>query len=38
MNDRAFYEASQRPASRQRDRELVQALTTIWLRSVYLSH
>jgi TetR/AcrR family transcriptional regulator, ethionamide resistance regulator len=37
MNDRAFYEASQRPASRRRDRELVRALTTVWLRSVYLS-
>lgn len=36
MNDRAFYDASLRPPSRQRDRELVQALTTVWLRSVYL--
>jgi AcrR family transcriptional regulator len=36
MNDRAFYDASSRPASRQRDRELVQALTAVWCRSVYL--
>jgi TetR/AcrR family transcriptional regulator, ethionamide resistance regulator len=36
MNDRAFYDASRRPPSRQRDRELVQALTTVWLRAVYL--
>jgi AcrR family transcriptional regulator len=35
MNDRAFYDASRRPSSRQRDGELVQALTTVWLRSVY---
>ncbi len=35
MNDRAFYDASRRPASRRRDQELVQALTTVWLRSVY---
>ena len=35
MNERAFYEASRRPASGQRDSELVQALTTVWLRTVY---
>jgi AcrR family transcriptional regulator len=35
MNDRAFYDASRRPHSRQRDLELVQALTTVWLRAVY---
>jgi AcrR family transcriptional regulator len=35
MNDRAFYDASRRPPSRQRDQELVQALSTVWLRSVY---
>ncbi len=36
MNIRAFYDASQRPASRQRDQQLVQALATVWMRSVYL--
>lgn len=36
MNDRAFYDASRRPPSRRRDEELVQALRTVWLRSVYL--
>lgn len=36
MNDRAFYDASRRPPSRQRDRELVQALATVWLRTIYL--
>jgi AcrR family transcriptional regulator len=35
MNDRAFYEASRRPVSRRRDHELVQALSTVWLRTVY---
>ena len=35
MNDRAFYDASRRPPSRRRDEELVQALTTVWLRTVY---
>jgi AcrR family transcriptional regulator len=35
MNDRAFYDASRRPPSRQRDRELVEALATVWSRSVY---
>jgi AcrR family transcriptional regulator len=35
MNDRAFYDASLRPPSRRRDQELVQALTTVWLRAVY---
>jgi AcrR family transcriptional regulator len=36
MNDRAFYDASRRPLSRRRDRELVEALTTVWLRTIYL--
>jgi AcrR family transcriptional regulator len=36
MNVRAFYDASRRPASPRRDRALVEALTTVWLRSVYL--
>jgi hypothetical protein len=36
MNDRAFYDASRRPASRRRDDELVQALSTVWLRAIYL--
>jgi AcrR family transcriptional regulator len=35
MNDRAFYDACRRPPSRARDRELVEALTTVWLRTVY---
>jgi AcrR family transcriptional regulator len=35
MNDRAFYDASRRPAAHQRDDELVQALSTVWLRTVY---
>jgi AcrR family transcriptional regulator len=35
MNDRAFYDASRRPPSRPRDRELVQALSTVWLRTIY---
>jgi AcrR family transcriptional regulator len=36
MNDRAFYDASRRPPYRRRDQDLVQALTTVWLRTVYL--
>jgi TetR/AcrR family transcriptional regulator, ethionamide resistance regulator len=35
MNLWALYDASRRPASRRRDEELVQALATVWLRSVY---
>jgi AcrR family transcriptional regulator len=35
MNDRAFYDASRRAPSRRRDEELVQALSIVWLRSVY---
>ncbi|MHB8658745.1 MAG: TetR/AcrR family transcriptional regulator [Solirubrobacteraceae bacterium] len=37
MNDRAFYDASRRQASRRRDEELVQALGTVWLRAIYLA-
>jgi AcrR family transcriptional regulator len=36
MNDRAFYDASRRPLSRRRDRELVEALTIVWLRTIYV--
>jgi AcrR family transcriptional regulator len=35
MNLRAFYDASQQPRSPGRDDELVQALATTWLRTVY---
>jgi AcrR family transcriptional regulator len=35
MNIRAFYDASRRSAARRRDQQLVQALATVWLRSVY---
>jgi len=35
MNLRAFYDASQRSPSPQGDRELVQTLATVWIRTVY---
>ena len=35
MNLRAFYDASHRSPSPQGDRELVQTLATVWLRTVY---
>jgi hypothetical protein len=35
MNERAFYDASRRPPSKARDRALVDALATVWLRTVY---
>lgn len=35
MNIRAFYDASRQTASRRRDEELIDALATVWLRSVY---
>jgi AcrR family transcriptional regulator len=35
MNLRAFYDASHRSPSAQGDRELVQTLATVWLRTVY---
>jgi AcrR family transcriptional regulator len=35
MNLRAFYDASRSSASPRRDHDLVQALATVWLRSVY---
>jgi AcrR family transcriptional regulator len=35
MNLRALYDASQQPGSPKRDRELVDALATVWMRTVY---
>ncbi len=35
MNLRAFYDASRNPRSRNHDADLVQALTHVWLRSLY---
>ncbi len=35
MNERAFSDASLRPPSPRRDRDLVAALTTVWMRAVY---
>ena len=37
MNLRAFYDASLEPRSARHDRELVQALATVWIRAVYRS-